>query len=211
MKVSNQIRIGLTGGIATGKSQVSNYLRSKGYKVIDADQIARDVVAPGSYGLKKLRQVFGKEIIKSGELDREYLGKMVFYNKKAREKLDQILHPLIFQKMKKIGQEYKGEVLFFDIPLLFETMNSLELQDFKFDEIWVVDTSMDIRVQRLMDRDSIDRDYAIAKINSQMPMEEKRARANYVLNNDQDKESLYKMVEKKLVNILGEEDNEGKK
>lgn len=175
--------IGLTGGISSGKSTVTSWFLEKGIIVLDADQIVRQLQRPGSSLLNELAHVFGPTVLnEKGELVREVLGSIIFHDKVAKQKLNNMIHPLVKQKLLEGIEKAKvvGEQLvILDIPLLFESgFESL------VDETLVIYVSHENQVKRLMKRDKIDESYALAKINSQMLLEEKRQRADYVLDNN---------------------------
>lgn len=188
--------IGLTGSIATGKSQVSNYLRDKGIKVVDADLIARDLVDIPIVK-DEIKKAFGENIYVNENLDRKKLAEIVFNNDKKRDILNDIMHPHIY---KIILDEIKNskEIVFVDIPLLFENEKVNEKFGLKFDEIWLVYVDREIQIKRLMDRDGISRDYAEKKINSQISVEEKRKKADVIIDNSGTLEETFKQVEKNL-------------
>lgn len=174
--------IGLTGGIASGKSTVTAYLRELGVKVIDADQIAREVVCPGQPAYQKIIAEFGGDILlPDGELNREKLGSIIFQNPLARKKLDQITHPAIFREMDKQIEEFKVQkpdgVVVLDIPLLIET----EMQK-KVDEVWLTFLPEELQLQRLMERDGLTRSEAAKRLSSQMPLKEKIKFAHRVID-----------------------------
>ena len=185
--------IGLTGSIATGKSQVSNYLRDKGIKVVDADLIARGVVDIPIVK-DEIKKAFGENIYVNENLDRKKLAEIVFNNDKKRDILNDIMHPHIY---KIILDEIKNskEIVFVDIPLLFENEKVNEKFGLKFDEIWLVYVDREIQIKRLMDRDGISRDYAEKKINSQISVEEKRKKADVIIDNSGTLEETFKQVE----------------
>lgn len=174
--------IGLTGGIATGKSTVSNYLLSLGIPVIDADLISREVVEPGQPGLLKLLQKFGPEILtQDGQLNRPALAKKLFHNEAVRQQVNQLLHPLIYDRMfeRVAAFQSQGEALvFLDIPLLFETQTKN-----LFDDIWLVYVPETIQLERLMKRDQLSQEAAVARIASQLSIEEKRLLADVIIDN----------------------------
>lgn len=187
--------IGLTGGISSGKSTVTSWFLEKGIIVLDADQIVRQLQRPGSLLLKELAHEFGSSVLnEKGELVREVLGSIIFHDDVAKQKLNDMIHPLVKQKLLEGIEKAKmaGEqLLVLDIPLLFESgFESL------VDEILVVYVSHETQVKRLMKRDKIDENYALAKINSQMLLEEKRACADYVLNNNHSVKELRTQFEK---------------
>lgn len=174
--------IGLTGGIATGKSTVSNYLRAVNIPVIDADLISREIVQPGSPGLRKLVETFGIDLMTSdGCLNRPALAQKIFHNESMREQVNQLLHPLIYQRMSDQVAQYrtKGErLVVLDIPLLFET-KSIDW----FDTIWLVYIPETIQLERLMKRDSLSEESAVARIASQLSIEEKKGLADVIIDN----------------------------
>ena len=188
--------IGLTGSIATGKSQVSNYLRDKGIKVVDADLIARGVVDIPIVK-DEIKKAFGENIYVNENLDRKKLAEIVFNNDKKRDILNDIMHPHIY---KIILDEIKNskEIVFVDIPLLFENEKVNEKFGLKFDEIWLVYVDREIQIERLMKRDGISREYAEKKINSQISVEEKRKKADVIIDNSGTLEETFKQVEENL-------------
>ncbi len=175
--------VGLTGGISSGKSTISSWFLQKGIVVLDADQIVKNLQRPNSPLVLKLAEEFGASIVnENGELVRDVLGKIIFYDQEAKERLNAMIHPLVQAKLEEEIERLKkaGEgLVVLDIPLLFESRFEALV-----DRTVVVYVSPDVQLQRLMKRDQIDREYALAKMNSQMSLDEKRARADYVLIND---------------------------
>lgn len=175
--------VGLTGGISSGKSTISSWFLQKGIVVLDADQIVKNLQRPNSPLVLKLAEEFGASIVnENGELARDVLGKIIFYDHEAEERLNAMIHPLVKAKLEEEIERLKkaGEgLVVLDIPLLFESRFEALV-----DRTVVVYVSPDVQLQRLMKRDQIDREYALAKMNSQMSLDEKRARADYVLIND---------------------------
>ena len=188
--------IGLTGSIATGKSQVSNYLRDKGIKVVDADLIARDLVDIPIVK-DEIKKAFGENIYVNENLDRKKLAEIVFNNDKKRNILNDIMHPHIY---KIILDEIRNskEIVFVDIPLLFENEKVNEKFGLKFDEIWLVYVDREKQIERLMKRDGISRDYAEKKINSQISVEEKRKKSDVIIDNSGTLEETFIQVEENL-------------
>lgn len=189
--------IGITGGIASGKSLVTSYLLNKKYNVIDCDEISHYVLTIDFIKIE-LRKVFGDEIFINDEVNRKELGKIIFNDSKKNEYLQAIVFPQIFAIINKKISESKG-VVFLDAPLLFEYNI-----DFLTDKIIVVKTTKEEQIKRLMNRDNIDREYAIKKINSQMPIEEKIRKANYIIDNSNSVEDTYMQI-KQILEILEEE------
>lgn len=199
-----QNKIGITGSIASGKSVLTAYLLGLGFPVIDADAIARDLVHPGSDTLKKIADIFGEDMILSdGNLDREKLGKRVFSDEDARNRLNDIMHPAIVSAMLDLSKNFHG-LVFYDVPLLFEQIDDIKESGLEFDAIWLVDANEDVQLARLMARDNIDEAYAKEKIASQMPLEEKKKLATVVFDNSGDLMNLYNQVDDALEALPGE-------
>lgn len=188
--------IGLTGSIATGKSQVSNYLKDKGIKVIDADLIARDVANYKSVK-NKIKKEFGDDLYKDDKLDRKKLAEIIFARKIHRQKLNSIMHPEIYKKIKKESDSADG-LVFIDIPLLFENEDLNKKYGLVFDEIWLVYVDRERQIERLMKRDDISKEYAEEKINSQIPVEEKRKKSDVIIDNSGTLEETFAQVEENL-------------
>ena len=190
--------IGLTGGIGSGKSTVSGYFAARGYTVIDADKVAREIVEPGSKTLDELVIQFGGGILKAdGSLDRKKLAGLVFGDDEKRERLNSIMHGEIFRIMESridvlAESGYNGIVLL-DIPLLFEVKNELSL---RIDETWVVDAAEEVRVRRVMERDGCLREEVLGRMDSQMSGGEKREKAHVIIDNSGEKEELYQQLDK---------------
>lgn len=188
--------IGLTGGIASGKSTVSELLSVFGFKVVDADKAAREAVKKGSKGLAQVREVFGDEAIdENGEMNRRYMGDLVFNHPEKRLELNAIIHPIVRDIMEEEKQEYlkQGYNVIMDIPLLFE--NELENT---VDEVWVVYTSESIQMDRLMHRNNLSLEDAKARVYSQISIDKKSRMANHVIDNLGDKLELKQNLERLL-------------
>lgn len=174
--------IGLTGGIATGKSTVAQMLSARGATVINADSLAREVVEPGQPALAEIRARFGDGVIAAdGSLDRTMLASIVFENVTARRDLERITHPRVRDLMqRRIAAALAADaaLVVADVPLLFET-NS---EGF-YEGVLLVYAPADVQVTRLMQRDGIDEQAARARLAAQMPIDEKRARATWVIDN----------------------------
>lgn len=191
--------LGLTGGIASGKSTASDYFRSLGYAVIDADKIARDVVLPGAPALKKLEKTFGGAIIQAdGQLDRLALAGVLFSSDKDRQKINAIMQPYIRKAIKKEIKrhtENSDDLLVVDIPLLFE-----EKYDGLVDQVMVIAVNEDTQLERLMHRDQITATKAKQRILSQMPIDEKKERADIIIDNGGSREDMYEQIDDWLQN-----------
>ncbi|HHD6741044.1 TPA: dephospho-CoA kinase [Staphylococcus aureus] len=188
--------IGLTGGIASGKSTVSELLSVFGFKVVDADKAAREAVKKGSKGLAQVREVFGDEAIdENGEMNRRYMGDLVFNHPEKRLELNAIIHPIVRDIMEEEKQEYlkQGYNVIMDIPLLFES----ELEN-TVDEVWVVYTSESIQMDRLMQRNNLSLEDAKARVYSQISIDKKSRMADHVIDNLGDKLELKQNLERLL-------------
>ncbi len=173
--------IGLTGSIATGKSQVTKILKEMSYKVIDSDLIARDVMDDREV-IEKIKKYFGENLYRDNKLDRQALGKIIFNSLEKKELLDSITHPLIYKKiLEEININKDENLLFIDIPLLIE--NGINSYEMNFYEVWLVYSDKKTQIKRLMERDNIDESYAKAKISSQMSIEDKKDYADIIIDN----------------------------
>ena len=191
---------GLTGGVASGKSSVASLFRREGLEVIDADEVARAVVAPGSDGLAEVVAAFGPGVLLSdGALDRKKLAAIVFANEQDRRRLNAIVHPRIAAETQRriAALSAKGVALAcYEAALLVEN----GLAD-AFRPLVVVSLDPDVQLRRLMQRDGIDRDQARARIASQLPLADKVAAADYVIDNGGSLEQLAARARQVLASI----------
>jgi dephospho-CoA kinase len=170
--------IGLTGGIASGKSLVSRTLQGLGMTVIDADEISHELMAEDAAIKQHVVKTFGTGVLSpNGDVDRGKLGKIVFQDAGLRKDLEQILHPRILAELSKRTRESKGNVVL-EIPLLIEQEGHEHV-----DLVVVVYSTRERQIQRLMDRDGISQEEAVRRIEAQLPLEEKVAYAHYVIDN----------------------------
>ncbi|MGW7778728.1 dephospho-CoA kinase [Staphylococcus xylosus] len=191
--------IGLTGGIASGKSTVSELLTAHGFKVVDADIASRQAVEKGTEGLARVKEVFGDEAIdEDGNMNRSYVGEVIFNQPEKRLILNEIVHPIVRDIMEKEKEEYleQGYNVIMDIPLLFEN----DLQE-TVDEVWLVYTSESIQIDRLMERNDLSMEEAKARVYSQISIDKKRRMADHVIDNRDTKLELKQNLE----NLLFEE------
>lgn len=194
--------VGVTGGIATGKSTSTNYIRMRGYEVIDFDKIAHDIL-DDKMTVKQLVNTFGEKILgEENKIDRKKLGSIVFKNKVDLETLNNVMHPKIYQKTEDEIEELSGEkILFLDIPLLFETKNKFEDFYELVDEIWLINSREETQISRLMIRDKISVDEAKEKIRLQMPLKVKSKLSDVVIYNNSDIYGLYDEIRIELSNL----------
>ncbi|WP_226535385.1 dephospho-CoA kinase [Fictibacillus halophilus] len=192
--------IGLTGGIATGKSTASHILSEQGIPVIDADIIAREAVMPGKDAYEKIVAFFGEEVLLSDKtLNRAKLGEVIFNNSEKRQKLNQIVHPAVRSEMKKQAELYLSSgnpLVIMDIPLLFESKLTHMV-----DKTWLIYTHPDIQLRRLMERDGYSEEQALSRIKSQMPIDEKKELADIVIENNDTKEELKQKLRRLLQEV----------
>ena len=186
-------KIGLTGGIASGKSTVLRWLQKQGVPYIDADVVAREVVEPGTLGLQELVDAFGPHtVLADGTLDRAYVGSVVFSDPKALDRINAILQPHIRGRIQGLTEQWEAQgerAIIYDIPLLFETDWHT-----KMDEIWLVYVNPATQLERLMKRNGYSEQEALVRIHSQMSLDEKRALSTVVIDNS----GTMKQLEKQL-------------
>ncbi|UMZ72564.1 dephospho-CoA kinase [Natranaerofaba carboxydovora] len=194
--------IGLTGGIASGKSLVATILSELGAKIIDADLIAKQFTSPGSTILFEIWEEFGDEVMTPDKtLDREKLGNIVFSSPEKKKKLESILHPYIITEIKRKANEFKetdpNTIVVVDVPLLFEVgLDSL------FDYVWVVWVDEETQLERLKMRDNLEEKGALDRIRAQMDLDEKAKKADIVINNTGCHDETRKQVEKAWNNLF---------
>ncbi|GAB6138232.1 dephospho-CoA kinase [Halanaerobaculum tunisiense] len=185
------MRIGLTGGIASGKSTVADLLREWGVEVIDADKIAHQLIDANSQLQQQIGDEFGTEIrLSNGQIDRKQLGEVVFANDHLRQKLEEIIHPFIIAQIKEeMEQIATDKLVVVEVPLLIEA----EMMDL-FDRIWLVYITQELQVKRLMARENFSYQSALQRINSQMPLDEKKKYADRIITNQGSREELQQKV-----------------
>jgi len=197
----SQRLIGLTGGIATGKSTVSRYLvQTYHIPVLDADIYAREAVEPGSLILTAIFSKYGNKIkLPDGGLNRQALGDIIFNNPEEKVWLETQIHPYVRARFDEEINRIRAEILVLVIPLLFEA----NLTDM-VTEIWVVSCSREEQVKRLKTRNGLNEEQAIARINSQFSLEKKKAAADIVLENNSDLDTLYQQIDAAFNNYSNE-------
>ena len=184
--------IGITGGIASGKSTVTNFLRKQGFQVVDADAVVHQLQKPGGRLFEALVQHFGQEIIlENGELNRPLLASLIFSNTEEQEWSKQIQGEIIREELASLRDKLAQteSIFFMDIPLLFE-------QDYSswFNETWLVYVEPDVQMDRLMKRDQLSKDLAISRLSAQWSLEEKKGLASQVIDNNGNQDLLLTQV-----------------
>lgn len=175
-------RIGLTGGIATGKSYVAGKIREAGVPIVDADVLAREVVAPGTPGLAAVRKRFGPDAVRrDGTMDRVRIAQIVFKDKRARLDLEAIIHPAVQRAIDDFFAQLPKRTPFAvaDVPLLFETK-----REGQFQEVVVVACPRDIQLMRLMERNKLSKEDAERRLGAQLPIDQKVKKAAHVIRTD---------------------------
>ena len=197
---NNQRRIGLTGGIASGKTTITNYIRkNKNIPILDADNLSKELIKPNTYGYKKILQYFGNKIIANknnseNEINRKLLRKIIFNNLESKKWIEKLLHPLIKERMIEECSQYKNnQTILLVIPLLFEA---------KFEdictEIWLIKCPEELQKKRLVTRDKISIKEAYETISLQLSFEEKRKFSDIILDNSDDQNKWIKTIRELL-------------
>ena len=194
--------IGLTGGIASGKSTVATELRKQNIPVFDADEVSRKAVAKGSKGLAMVAEAFGSEYLTSeGEMDRAKISQLVFSNKEALKTLEGILHKIVWDEAEAFlaeAREQKAKLAVLDVPLLIETK-----WHERVDLVWLVAVSKEQQIKRAMIRSGMTEEEVKARIAAQMSLEDKKKFADVVLDNSGTVEETLEQVHKELAKLLG--------
>ncbi|MEW6668476.1 MAG: dephospho-CoA kinase [Thermodesulfobacteriota bacterium] len=180
----NRLLLGVTGGIASGKSTVTRMLEESGAPLIDMDLLAREVVEPGKPAWKEIVACFGKSVLQAdGTLDRKELSRIVFREPEKRKKLEGFTHPRIYEEFEKrieeIARRIPDPIIQADVPLLYE----VKIEG-RFHKILVVYVSPEVQIERLVRRDGITREEAMRILGAQLPIEEKARRADFVIHNE---------------------------
>lgn len=196
--------IGLTGGIGTGKSTVSDYLRKNGCMIIDADEISRKMTAKGAPALAVIKKTFGDRYVSAdGELDRKALGDLVFGDSEKLGILQNIITEKVIDeikcRLKTLSDTKYDGIIVLDAPLLYEC----NMDDIA-DENWLVKSDNEVRIERVAARDNLTRDQIMARIDNQMSQREKEKRSDYIIDNSGTLDELYKQIDSLLERIRDE-------
>lgn len=189
-------RIALTGGIATGKSYVAAKVKEAGVPIVDADVLARDVVAPGTPGLAAVRKRFGPDSVRrDGTMDRVRIAQIVFKDKRARLDLEAIIHPAVQKAIDDFFAQLPKRTPFAvaDIPLLFETNREKQ-----FDKVVVVACPRDMQLERLIERNKLSKEDAERRLNAQLPIDEKVKKATFVIRTD----GTFEQTDQQVVELI---------
>ncbi len=192
--------LGLTGGIATGKSTADKFFEEKNIPIVDCDEIAHNIMNVNKPAWKDIKEIFGEKYLNEDQtINRKKLGKLVFNDPTKMKILNEITHPRIFQEMESQIAQYKSEgysLIIVDAPVLFESHSEKY-----YDKTLVISLPQDLQIKRLMARNNLTKEEALSRINSQMSLKEKEARATYVIENTGSVEDLYKKLNELLTKI----------
>lgn len=191
-----KLSIGITGGIACGKSTVTEYLLKKGYKVISSDKIVHNLLETDKQVKEKIVKEFTKEVLENNKISRTKLGKIVFNNHASKKTLEDIIHPKVKEIIKDFINQSEG-IVFVEVPLLFEAKMSK-----MFDKTICISSSQEKQIERLKQRNNLDKDEALKRINSQLELVEKEKLADYVIKNDNSLEETYHEIDLLLERII---------
>ena len=189
--MNRKVKIGLTGGIGSGKSTVADFLHKKGITVFDADKLAKELMISDERLRRKLIENFGEEVYSGGELNRKYLAEKIFNDEKNIEKINAIVHPVVKEHLSDMMADElkKNDIVAAEAALIFEAnMESM------FDYVWTVTADEEIRIERTMKRSNLTRDEALRRIANQLPEKEKISKADFVFYNNYSIEKLEENV-----------------
>lgn len=187
--------IGITGGIGSGKSTVSSFLRDRGFVILDADGISHRMTEKGGAAIPEIRASFGEEFFyEDGSLDREKMARLVFSSREARAKLEKIVTEKVISAIKgeinDLREAGSYDIIFVDAPLLYESGTEILT-----DAVWLVTAAESVRIERVMARDNVSREDVIKRMHNQMPEAEKAAMADDIIDNSKGKEELAARIE----------------
>lgn len=195
-------RIGLTGGVGSGKSTVSSYMKEFGIPVIDGDRLAMEAVVPGSIAMKEIQRFFGNEIFhEDGSLNRLKMAEIVFKDEEKRKVLNGIIHPYIWRRTQEeviAAQDNGYSVVVLDMPLLLEINWQLRVE-----AVWVVQVPLEVQIERVMMRNGFTREQVLDRVHKQMPTENKLNYADVVIDNSRSPEETKRQVREALAQIPG--------
>lgn len=192
------IKIGLTGGIGSGKSFVSKIIEALGFPVFYSDDVAKSIISTNTFAKEQLISYFGEEVFKENQLDRTFLASIIFNNQVALEKVNQLIHPLVREEFEKFAIQQKTEFVFNEAAILFESGGAKQ-----FDKVIIVSAPKDLRIQRVMNRDKVTKEEVLIRMGKQWSNEKKEALSDFIIYND-GKSPVLTQIEKiiKEINLL---------
>jgi dephospho-CoA kinase len=192
----NKKIIVITGGIASGKSTASAYIREKGYTVLDSDEIVHELYRKGNKAYNDIVNLINEDIFDINmEIDRKKLAKIVFADDKKRKEINKIVHKLVVEELNEAIANTEQKIVFLDIPLAIEENEKLNEYGLNYDELWLVYTNRELQLKRLLERDSRGEEESLRIINAQMDMDEKRKYADKIIENDETLGKLKKQID----------------
>jgi dephospho-CoA kinase len=192
----NKKIIVITGGIASGKSTASAYIREKGYTVLDSDEIVHELYRKGNKAYNDIVNLINEDIFDINmEIDRKKLAKIVFVDDKKRKEINKIVHKLVVEELNEAIANTEQKIVFLDIPLAIEENEKLNEYGLNYDELWLVYTNRELQLKRLLERDSRGEEESLRIINAQMDMDEKRKYADKIIENDETLGKLKKQID----------------
>lgn len=195
----NKRIIVITGGIATGKSTVSDYIRSKGYEIIDSDHIVHDLYKKGNSIYLSIIRMAGIEVLnENNEIDRSKLVKYVFSSETRRKEVNRLVHKAVIERINEEISKTKGNTVFVDIPLMLEEKENLINYGLVYNQIWLVYTTKAMQIERLFKRDRRDKSESLKILDAQMDIKEKRNQADIIIENIGTLEELKQQVDRLL-------------
>jgi len=188
-------KIGITGGIGSGKSFVSKVIESFGYPVFYSDAAAKSIISTNKYAKEQLISFFGEQVFKNNQLDRAFLANIIFNNDEDLQKVNQLIHPLVRKSFEEFVLQQKTDLVFNEAAILFESDGASQ-----FDEIILVSAPEDLRIQRVMKRNQVSKEEVLTRIQKQWSNEKKEGLSDYVIQNDE-KSPLLLQIEKIIKEI----------
>ncbi|HBH12510.1 MAG: Dephospho-CoA kinase [Clostridiales bacterium 38_11] len=194
--IQNKNIIVITGGIATGKSTVTNHIRERGYEVIDSDNIVHNLYKKGNSIYLSIIRMAGIEILdERNEIDRAKLAKFIFSSENIRKEINALVHKAVIEKINEEISKTKGDTVFVDIPLMLEEKDNLINFGLAYDQIWLVYTTRELQIERLFRRDKRDKQESMKILDAQMDIEKKRNQVDIIIENTKSVETLKQQVD----------------
>ncbi len=185
-------KVGITGGIGSGKSFIARIIQSFGYPIFNSDAVAKQIIGTNAFVKEELISLFGQEVYVNNELNKSFLAKIIFNDNHALEQVNQLVHPLVRESFTHFAEQQQSDLVFNEAAILFESGGEKQ-----FDKIILVTAPKELRIKRVMERDAVSESQVIARMNKQWSDEEKQKRSDYIILNDQ-KQPLLIQIENVL-------------